>query len=220
MVQQVYKDQCAAAAAPYCDKGFTPANDSGDVSIKDPATGYIYIWPRPSKYVSLYSWRVLKPENICVVDGDGNLIEDNGMLPTVEMPMHLAIYKARPEINAIIHSHPLYSSVYAVAWKDIPAVLAEQALFLGGDIICAKYGRVGSKELGEYIVEALGEKKMAALLRNHGAVAIGRDLTHAFICADYLERNAHVCIMAESLGGSHKIDLDNIKDPSLLKHKE
>ena len=85
----------------------------------------IYICPRPNASFDIRpDWRVIKAEHICVCDGEGNLVEDNGFLPTVELPMHLAIYKARPEVNAIVHSHPLYSSAFAVTGEDIPFLLS------------------------------------------------------------------------------------------------
>ena len=216
-IKKMYKEICAAAAKDFCDKHLTPTSDAGDISIKDPDTGLIYIWPRPSKLVRLPSWRVLKPENICVVDAEGKLAEDNGLLPTVEMPMHLAIYKARPEINAIIHGHPLYSAAFAITGENIPAALAEQAINLGGEIICAEYGPVASKQLADNIVDALGKSKMAALLRNHGSVVIGTDLENAFMLSDYLEHGAQVAILGKIVGRIQPIDMDNIKDPSLLK---
>jgi L-fuculose-phosphate aldolase len=195
----------------------TPGMDSGDWSLKDPDSGYIYICPRPGKTVDIVpNWSVLKDENVCVVDGDGNLMEDVGLLPTVELPMHLEIYKARKDVMAIVHSHPLYSSVFAVTGENIPVTLAEQALFLGGEVVCAEYGTVASMELAKNIVAALGETSKAALLRNHGAVIVGKDLREAFVLADFLEHGAYVYMMARLLGKPIEIAMDNILDPSLV----
>jgi len=216
-IRQEYKMLMAQYAQRFVSHKLTPGNDSGDWSMKDPDTGYIYVCPRPSEYVDIApDWTCIKPENICVVDGEGNLIEDNGMLPTVELPMHLSIYKARPDALAIVHSHPLYSSAFAVTGEDIPLMLAEQALFLNGETRCAQYAPAGSTLLGELIVEALGAERKSALMCNHGAVVLGKDLQDAFTLADYMEHAALVAIMAKSVGRLKLLDPNNILDPSLL----
>ena len=89
---------------------------------------------------------------------EGKLVDDSGLLPTVEAPMHLAIYRARPDVNAIVHSHAVWSSTFAVTGKNIPLILSEQSLRLGGEVICAAYGKVGSEEIARNIVAALGYK--------------------------------------------------------------
>ena len=215
-IKRELKELVAGSAKRFFGTQLTPGMDSGDVSVRDTDTGYIYIYPRPGNNFEIIDWTVLKPENICVTDADGNLVEDVGLLPTVELPMHVAIYKDRPEINAIVHSHPIYSSAFAVTGKNIPLALAEQALFLGGDIICAEYGLVGSKELADNIVKALAGNKMAALLRNHGTVVLGRDLPEAFVLSDFVEHGARVTILGMSIGKIIEVAPDNILDPSLL----
>lgn len=216
-VKKEYKEIVANAAKRFFETGLTPGMDSGDWSIRDGDTGYIYICPRPAENFEITDWTVLKPENVCVVDADGVLVEDVGLLPTVELPMHLIIYKDRPEINAIVHSHPIYSSAFAITGKNIPLSLAEQALFLGGEVICAEYGAVGSKKLGENIIKALAGNKMAALMRNHGAVVLGKDLTEAFVLADFLEHGARVTIMGMSIGNVLEVAPEDILDPSLTE---
>ncbi len=206
----------ASYAQRFYDSKLTPGMDSGDWSVRDPETGYIYICPRPSGGLEIPDWRVLKPEHICVINLDGKLVENEGFLPTVEAPMHIAIYKARPKINAIVHSHPIYSSAFAVTGKNIPLALAEQALFLGGEVICAEYGTVGSQVLADNIAVALGESKMAALMRNHGSVTLGHDLAEAFTLADFLEHGALVAILGISIGTIIEVAPDNILDPSLI----
>lgn len=217
-IKEEYKMLMAFYAQRFVAHKLTPGNDSGDWSMKDPDTGYIYVCPRPSKQVDILpNWTCLKSENICVVDGDGVLAEDNGMLPTVELPMHLAIYRARPDALAIVHSHPLYSSAFAVTGKDIPLLLAEQAIFLGGETRCAQYRPAGSADLGEKIVEALGDTRKSALMANHGAVVLGKDLRDAFILADYVEHSAMVAMMASAIGTPLPLDPNNVLDPSLCE---
>ena len=148
-VRWEFKLLTASYAKRFVEKHLTPGMDSGDWSMRDTETGLIYVCPRPNKSFDIRpDWTVIKAEHICVCDIDGNLVEDNGFLPTVELPMHLAIYRARPEINAIVHSHPLYSSAFAATGEDIPFLLAESGIFLGGSVPCAEYGLIGSTTLG------------------------------------------------------------------------
>ena len=215
-IRYEYKVMIAEGAHLFFEKKLTPGMDSGDLSFYDRDEGYIYICPRPNESLDITDWSVLRPEDVCVLNINNECIEDNGLLPTVESPMHMAIYKARPEVNAIVHSHPLWSSSFAITGKNIPLALAEQALFLGGEVICAEYGTVGSEALAQNIVEALGENRNAALMRNHGAIAIGKTLKEAFVLADFVEHGAQVAIMAKLLGEIIEIDPDNILDASLL----
>ena len=216
-VRYEFKLLTASYAKKFVSHQFTPGMDSGDWSMKDTETGLIYICPRPnSKFDICPDWSVIKAEHICVCDMEGNLVEDNGFLPTVELPMHLAIYKARPEINAIVHSHPIYSSAFAVTGEDIPFLLAEQGLFTGGRVCCAEYGLVGSKDLADKIVKALGTDKRAAMLRNHGTVILGKNLEEAFVLSDFVEHGAHVAILAKLVGKPVEMSMDNILDPSIV----
>lgn len=215
-VRWEFKQLTASFAKLFVEKHFTPGMDSGDWSMRDTQAGLIYVCPRPNKSFDIRpNWTVIKAEHICVCDIDGNLVEDNGFLPTVELPMHLAIYRARPEINAIVHSHPLYSSAFAVTGEDIPFLLAESGIFLGGSVPCAEYGLIGSEQLGENIAAALGTEKRAALLRSHGAVVLGRDLEEAFILSDFVEHAAYVAYMAKVVGKPIELSMDNLFEPGL-----
>jgi L-fuculose-phosphate aldolase len=215
-IKHEYKVMISEGAHLFFEKKLTPGMDSGDLSFFDREAGLIYICPRPNETLDITDWSVLRPEDVCVLNINNECIEENGLLPTVESPMHMAIYKARPEVNAIVHSHPIWSSSFAITGKNIPLALAEQALFLGGEVVCAEYGLVGSKALGENIVKALGTDRNAALMRNHGAVAIGKTLKTAFVMADFVEHGAQVAIMAAGIGKIIEIEPDNILDPSLL----
>lgn len=215
-IKHELKEQVARATRLFWEKGLTPGHDSGDTSLRDQETGYVYICPRPNERLRIPNWGVITPDDIVVIDMNGNVVEETDLLPTVEAPMHLHIYRARPEVNAIIHSHAVWSSAFAITGKNIPLTLAEQHLFLGGEIVCAEYGKVGSIELAENVVKALGKDKMAALMRNHGAVCVGRDFEEAFIVADFLEKSAQTTILGNTLGALITREPDGILDESLL----
>ncbi|MBQ4425333.1 MAG: class II aldolase/adducin family protein [Lachnospiraceae bacterium] len=203
-IKQEWKQKALEATYRYYDLGLSTSRDSGDVSVRDPETGLIYIDPRPNANFKIVpNWRSITIDDIVVIDIDGNILEGGATgdkKPTIEVPMHLAIYRARPETGCIVHSHALYTGVFAATGEDIPAALLETVLNAGGEIRCAEYGPVSSQLLGDNIVKALGKDRNAALLRQHGAVYIGKDIDTAFMCAEYTERSAHVALLARAAG--------------------
>ncbi len=214
-VKYEYKEIMANSAKRFYKDHCSPAFDSGDMSIRDLDTDYIYAYPDMKPGFRVFDWTELKPENIAVVDMDGNLVEGD-YKPTIEIPMHLAIYKARPETQVILHSHPLWSAIFACARKDIPFTLAEQGLFLGGSTPCAEYAPAGSKAVGENIVKALGKEHNTALLANHGAVVLASSVSEAFARSLFLEHAAQVAVFAQLIGGAKEINMDILLDPSLM----
>jgi len=211
-VKQEYKEIMAHAAKTFMEKGCTSCLDGGDMSMIDPETGYIYIFPRPGVTMDIPNWSLLTPAQIPVVNIEGQYIEDNGIKATVEMPMHLEIYKARPETRVILHTHAVWSSAFAVAGKDIPFVLPEQGVILGGGTPCAEYGLVATEDLGHKIVDALGAEGCTALLRNHGAVILAASIDEAFSKHEMMERASEIALKAHMLGGAVELDPDNYID--------
>ncbi|MDO4178311.1 MAG: class II aldolase/adducin family protein [Phascolarctobacterium sp.] len=120
-------------------------------------------------------------------------------IPSSELPMHLAIYKAYPEVQAIVHTHSPYSSAIATLQRNIPAIMDDQVSILGGKVRCAKYAMSGSEELGENTVKAL-KNRNACLWANHGAVCVGQSMDEAFMCAEILEKTAQIYLLASPLG--------------------
>jgi L-fuculose-phosphate aldolase len=105
--------------------------------------------------------------------------------------MHLSIYRARPEVNAVVHSHAEDSQVFAALEEDIPTATIDSYTRAGfGPIVCGEFGIVASDQLGENMVAALGEKRKAALMARHGAVAVGSDLEDALFTAPVIEKAA------------------------------
>jgi L-fuculose-phosphate aldolase len=218
MVKQEWKKKLTEYTYKFYDMGLSPSQDSGDISMRDPETNLIYVDPRPSSTLEIPNWRAIKPEDIIVVDLEGNIVDaGHDRFPTVELPMHLAIYKSRPEVYGIIHSHAIYSSAFAIIGWNIPNALAEQALYIGGETPCAKYAPVGSGELANNITAALGKTHQAALLCSHGAVCVGKDIDEAFRVSEYLEKGAQTVSIALSMGGKPlPLDIDNLVDPNVV----
>lgn len=205
MIQKIkyeYKSIMAAASKKFFEMGYSPISDLGDLSMRDPETGYIYFSPNKGPEIDIPDWTYITENDIVVTDADGNIVDNNlGMQPTCEWPMHIAIYKARPDANAIVHSHCIYSSAFAAAGKNIPLALSEMRKF-GGDILCSpEFGPAGSDTLANGVVWALGKVNKAALVKNHGAACIGENFREAWQVSVLVEKLAQTCILAETLGG-------------------
>jgi L-ribulose-5-phosphate 4-epimerase len=215
VIKQQLKEEVAAGCKIFWGKRLSPGRDAGDLSLRDPETGLIYICPMATEEFRIDHWGVVTADDIVVIDIDGKKVDQSPIHATIEAPMHLYIYRGRQECNAIVHSHGEWTCAFAAVGRNIPAVLSESA-FIGGEIICAEYGKVGSLLLAENIAKALGKNKKAALMKNHGAVALGRDLREAFAVSDFLEKQAMTVIRASSLGKLIQLDMSAIKDESNL----
>ena len=140
----------------------------------------------------------LDPDDIVIVDFEGKCIEGK-LKPSVETMLHIEIYKTRKKVNAIVHSHPVFSSVVAVTGMEIPAILDDQVACLGGGINVAEYAPSGSLEMVRNVVSALGERN-AVIMANHGALSVGNDMRDALTNCEILEKTARIYVYALGLG--------------------
>jgi len=166
----------------------------GNISFRDSLTGLVYMTPSAMQYDSITE------EDVVVCQLDGTIVQGTRK-PTIEKDLHLAIYRARPDVNAVVHTHPLYSMVYACQGKDIPLIIDEAAQALGDICKCASYALPGTQELAEECVIALGSEANSCLLHSHGAVCLGIDMAGAFKVAAVLEATAQIYHMIEATGG-------------------
>ncbi len=210
-------EEVARASRMLYEQGLSPTADSGDVSLRDPETGYIYITGGPiGKDEEIFNLSDCIAKDMCVLDINGKRILENENYPTMEHPMHLAVYRARPEVNAVFHSHAQWSGVFAITGKTIPNVLVEQFVRLGGDIRCTGPIAAGSESLGDEVVRTLGSRN-AAIMRHHGAIAVGTTVQKAIQNAIYLENAAKKCIFAMLMGGVETIDrLEDVVDEKFI----
>ena len=114
--------------------------------------------------------------------------------------MHLGVYRARPDVGAVVHTHSRYATTMALLRRPIAPVLDEMVVYLGGQVEVARYGSSGSEELAGHVVEALGDRS-AVLLASHGVLTTGKDLAKAFKNAELVEHIAQIVVTASSLGG-------------------
>ena len=138
--------------------------------------------------------------DLCVVDPDGKTLEAaDGRSPSSEKLLHLACYQAFDDIGSVIHSHPVYATMFAVAHEDIPACIDEFAIYVGGDVRCTDYAASGTPDVGAAAVKAL-EGRGAALLANHGMVAVGPRPSTVLHITALVERSAQIVWGARILG--------------------
>ena len=148
-----------------------------------------------------YEQRV--PEDMVLLDMEGNVVAGERN-PTSEHRMHLSIFRARQDVGGILHAHPLYSSMLAVAGEPLRPILDEMIPYLGGTAEVTGFAPSGSEELAQEVVRTLGAKS-AVLVANHGTVCTGKNLSRAFQITKYVEKWAHIQILATLLGKARTI---------------
>lgn len=173
----------------------------GNISVRDTDLGRIAITPSGRPYGEI------QPDDIVLTDMTGHIV--SGTRPSSELPLHLSIYAARPDVSAIVHSHSVFATGCAVAGTGIPPSLEEMVQAVGGGVAVAGYALPGTPELAENAVAALGNR-MAVLLANHGAVACGETLKEAMLVAELVEKAAHVHVIAVQLGGACRLSDEDV----------
>lgn len=167
---------------------------AGNISARRP-DGTIAVTP------SSVDYQEMTLDDLVVVDGDGAVVHaGQGRSPTSELHLHLACYRAFDDVASVIHSHPVWATMFAVSRQPIPACIDEFTTYVGGDVRCADYAASGSPEVGESAVAALSGRG-AALLANHGMVAVGPSPARVLHIVALVERSAQIVWGARALGG-------------------
>jgi L-fuculose-phosphate aldolase len=143
-------------------------------------------------------YSAMKTHDLVVTDLEGRVLEGERE-PTSEIHLHLACLRRHPEIAAVVHSHALHASMFAVIQQPIPCLVEELELYLGGDVEVAPYRSTGSKALGEVAAARLSDRA-AVLLANHGLVTVGATPTEALQLTKLVERTARIVAGARQLG--------------------
>ena len=176
-----------------------PANNlvawtSGNVSGRDPQTGLIAIKPSGIKF------KDLRPENMVIVDGEGKLVEGDYKASS-DTASHCYIYRQKPEVFGIVHTHSRYATAFAAVGHSIPCVLTAIADEFGGEIPCGGFALIGGEEIGQVVVETLARANgPAVLLQNHGVFTVGPNPEAAVKAAVMVEDNAATVWAALQLG--------------------
>jgi len=175
---------------------------SGNVSGRDPKSGLVVIKPSGVPYSELSA------ENMVVVDLDGNVIE--GLLkPSSDTFAHVYVYRHRPEINGVVHTHSTFATAWAAAGKPIPAVLTAICDEFGGPIPLGAYAKIGGDEIGQEIIRSTGSSP-AILMKNHGVFSIGKTPLEAVKAAVMVEDVARTVFYAMQLGQPDEIPPDEV----------
>jgi L-fuculose-phosphate aldolase len=175
---------------------------SGNASIR--IGEHVVLTPSSVHYVTM------TPDEMVVVDLEGEVIEGERN-PSVEKHMHLGVYKAREEANAIVHSHSIFASALAVLRKPLPSVIDEVVPKLGGEIRVADYAMPGTKDLARYVVEAL-DMRSGVLLANHGSLCFGKSIEEALHNSLLLERSCKIYLMALQAGTPVELPEEVVED--------
>ncbi|HSR29315.1 MAG TPA: L-ribulose-5-phosphate 4-epimerase [Anaerolineae bacterium] len=176
---------------------------SGNVSIRDPETGYVAIKASGVKFPNL------TPESIVVVDLDGNMIEGD-FKASSDTASHLYIYRHRPDVNGVVHTHSNYATAFAALGKPIPVYLTAQGDEFGGRIPCGGFALIGGEEIGKIVIESIGSSS-AVLLKNHGVFTIGVSGEAALKAAVMVEDIARTVWLALQLGQPDEIPAEMIE---------
>lgn len=167
---------------------------SGNVSARDPESGLVVIKPSGVKFPDL------TPENMVVVDVNGNVIEGD-LKPSSDTASHCYIYRQMSHINGVVHTHSRYATAFAVVGKSIPCITTAMGDEFGGEIPCGGFCLIGGEEIGQIVVETLRESHSpACLLQNHGVFAIGPTVEKAVQAAVMTEDNAAIVWTALQIG--------------------
>jgi L-fuculose-phosphate aldolase len=182
-----------AAAKQLLGKGLVEGT-SGNISARQ-ADGNIVCTP------SSVGYEEMTLADLLVVSPAGEVVSSaEGRSPTSELQLHLACYDAFPDVGSVVHAHPVWATMFACARQVVPACIDEFVMYVGGEVRCAEYAMSGTKAVGENAVKAL-QGRGAALLANHGLVAVAASPAKALHIVALVERSAQVAWGARALGG-------------------
>jgi L-ribulose-5-phosphate 4-epimerase len=174
----------------------------GNVSARDPDSGLVVIKPSGIRYEDL------KPEHHVMLDLQGNIIEGS-LKPSSDTASHLYIYRHRPDVNGVVHTHSPYATAFAALGKPIPVYLTAIADEFGGPIPCGDFALIGGEEIGKVVVESIGSSP-AVLLKNHGVFTIGATAQAAVKAAVMVEDVARTVWIALQMGLPDEIPADDV----------
>ena len=182
------KQQIVESCQKLVAKGYLMAT-GGNVSMRIPDKNAFAVTP------SNYDYLKMAPVDVCILDFDLNVLEGS-LKPSVESAMHGAIYQARGDVNAIIHTHQVYASALTLIKAPIPALFDEQARFLGRTIQIIPYAPSGTGLLKNQVAKHVKTHNNAFMMQNHGALVFGHDIERAMHNVEILEKCALAYLVA------------------------
>ena len=176
---------------------------SGNVSARPPGSSWCLVTPSGVDY------ETMRPEDLVRVDLEGRPLGAS-MKPSVDTPIHVAVYRARPEVGAFIHTHSPYAAAFSTLHREVPPLITESAGYLGGVVRVLEYVPPARSDTGDAVAAGLGDDR-AVLLPNHGVVAVGEDLRKCYVAAHQVEESAYVAFLALQLGQPHLVPAPEIE---------
>jgi L-ribulose-5-phosphate 4-epimerase len=175
---------------------------SGNVSARDVESGLVVIKPSGVRYEDL------RPEHHVVVNLQGEVVEGT-LKPSSDTASHLYIYRHRPDVNGVVHTHSAYATAFAALGRPIPVYLTAMADEFGGPLPCAGFALIGGEDIGRQVVEHIGNSP-AVLLKNHGVFTVGPTAEAAVKAAVMVEDIARTVWLALQLGQPDEIPPDDV----------
>lgn len=175
---------------------------SGNVSGRDPGTGYVVIKP------SGIGYEEMAPEDMVVVDLEGKIVEGH-LRPSVDTPTHLYVYRHRQDVNGIVHTHSSFATAFAALGRPIPVYLTAIADEFGGPIPVGGYAKIGGEGIGQEILRSIGDSA-AILMKNHGVFTIGPTVNAAVKAAVMTEDVARTVYYALQMGRPDEIPAEEV----------
>jgi L-ribulose-5-phosphate 4-epimerase len=174
----------------------------GNVSARDPESGLVVIKPSGIRYEEL------RPEHHVVLNLQGDVVEGT-LRPSSDTGSHLYIYRCRPDVNGVVHTHSPYATAFAALGRPIPVYLTAMADEFGGPIPCAGFALIGGEEIGQQVIEHIGTSP-AVLLKHHGVFTVGPTVEAAVKAAVMVEDVARTVWLALQLGQPEEISPEDV----------
>ncbi|MEE9285009.1 MAG: class II aldolase/adducin family protein [Dehalococcoidia bacterium] len=190
---QAEKEAVVNAGREMAAKGLV-VGTAGNVSVRLGCAGEELLAITPSRK----PYHELAADDIQVIDFEADPVEGE-QVPSVESLMHIAAYRRRPDVRAVIHTHSVYATVLAVARMELPPLIDEMVTSIGGEVRVTEYAFPSTEELAENAAAGL-DGRNAVLLANHGVVGVGTDLRQALTVCELVERAAQVYVLARAIG--------------------
>ncbi|MCL6613336.1 MAG: class II aldolase/adducin family protein [Firmicutes bacterium] len=181
-------------------RGYVAAND-GNISVRLGPDDFLCTPTGVSK-------GFMTPEMLIRVDGRG-AVKAGDLKPSSEIKMHLAVYRDRPDVAAVVHAHPPISTAFAVAGVPLSKCILPEVILTLGRIPLAAYGTPSTDEIPRAIAEYLKDHN-AFLLENHGALTLGADVFQAYYRMETMEHFAAISLAARQLGGERELPPERI----------
>lgn len=189
-----YKKQVVETAQSLTRKGYLMAT-GGNISVRVLGENAFAITP------SNYDYMKMTPEDVCILDFELHPLEGQ-FPPSVESAMHGAIYQARPDVNAVVHTHQVYASALSLIKSPIPTLFDEQVRFLGRSVEIIPYAPSGTGFLRDTVAKHVKSHNNAFLMQNHGALCLGHDVERAEHNVEILEKCSLAYLLAICSGKS------------------